>query len=87
MTFAIYALYQGQEAQAKAEKYGMIYIETSAVNGSQVEETFAALIETIYETQQKDPLSFPRPVPRPTPRPSIVTPIPRPAPKTSCCHQ
>lgn len=76
-----------EEAQAKAEEYGMTYIETSAENGSQVQEAFAALIETIYEKQQKDPPPSPSPAPRPTPRPPIITPIPRPASKTSCCSQ
>jgi len=74
-----------QEAQAFAERNGLTYIETSALDRTNVEAAFETIVTKTYEAFTNRPEPSPNPGPQPPP---VARPHPRPYPihpSSSCC--
>jgi Ras-related protein Rab-11A len=78
-----------EDAQAKAQEHGMAYIETSAYDGSNVEEAFVGLIETIYQARQSKTIyqvQQSKTIYQVQQNKEILLPSP-PQPRESCCSE
>ncbi|XP_059313513.1 ras-related protein RABA2a-like [Lycium barbarum] len=74
-----------EDAQSFAEKEGLSFIETSALEATNVEKSFQTILSEIYRIISKKPLSSEEPAAAVKEGKTLVVGAEEPAPKKACC--
>ncbi|KAJ8529744.1 hypothetical protein K7X08_036579 [Anisodus acutangulus] len=74
-----------EDAQSFAEKEGLSFIETSALEATNVEKSFQTILSEIYRIISKKPLSSEEPTAAIKEGKTLVVGAEEPTPKKACC--